>query len=125
MRTDKNVGIAVNDGTVLRANLYRPTQDGENPVLMSMGIYGKDVHFADAYTLQWEKLLELNPDICSNGSSGRYLRWEMIDPERWTAFGYAVLAIDARGSGQSPGYLDPFSARETQDLHDCIEWAGM
>jgi predicted acyl esterase len=125
MRVDKNVGIAVNDGTVLRGNLYRPTADGEHPVLMSMGVYGKDVHFADAYTSQWEKLLELNPDLCSNGSSGRYLRWEMIDPERWTAFGYAVLAIDSRGSGQSPGYLDPFSARETQDLHDCIEWAGV
>jgi predicted acyl esterase len=124
MRVERNVGIAVNDGTVLRANLFLPAEEGRYPVLMSMGIYGKDVHFADAYTAQWEKILELNPGLCTSGSSGRYLRWEMIDPERWTAFGYAVVAIDSRGSGQSPGYLDPFSARETQDFYDCIEWAG-
>jgi X-Pro dipeptidyl-peptidase-like protein len=39
-------------------------------------------------------------------------------------FGYTVVVIDSRCSGRSPGYLDPFSARETQDLHDCVEWAG-
>jgi predicted acyl esterase len=124
MRVDKNIGIGVNDGTVLRANVYRPDGESRYPVLMSMGIYGKDVHFADAYGAQWDKLLALNPHVCADGSSGRYLRWEMIDPERWTAFGYAVVAIDSRGSGQSPGYLDPFSARETQDFYDCIEWAA-
>jgi len=124
MIVDKDVPITVNDGHVLRANIYRPAAEGRYPVLMAMGIYGKDVHFADGYRPQWDKLLTLNPNIARNGSSGQYLRWELIDPERWVPDGYVVIAVDSRGSGKSPGYLDPLSSRETQDFHDAIEWAA-
>ena len=124
MIVEKDVPIPVNDGLVLRANLYRPDAPGKFPILMSMGIYGKDVHFADGYKLPWAKLQTLNPDIDRNGSSGKYLRWEKIDPERWVPDGYVVIAIDSRGSGQSPGYLDPFSPRETQDYYEAIEWSA-
>jgi len=33
--------------------------------------------------------------------------------------------IDSRGAGRSPGYIDPFSPRETKDFYLCIEWAGV
>ena len=36
--------------------------------------------------------------------------------------GYNVLICDARGSGNSPGELDPFSAQEQRDNYDAIEW---
>ena len=124
MIVEKNVVVPVNDGHGLRANIYRPAGEGRFPVLMSMGIYGKDVHFADGYKPQWEKLKTLNPGLARDGSSGHYLRWEKIDPERWVPDGYVVISIDGRGSGQSPGYLDPFSPRETQDYYDAIEWAA-
>lgn len=125
MIVEKDVLIPVNDGHQLRANVYRPEGESRFPILMSLGIYGKDVHFADAYKLQWEKLKTLNPGLVGDGSSGKYLRWEKIDPERWVPDGYAVISVDGRGSGQSPGYLDPFSPRETQDYHDVIEWAAV
>jgi uncharacterized protein len=35
-----------------------------------------------------------------------------------------LRAVDSRGAGRSPGYLDVWSPRETQDLYQCIEWAG-
>jgi predicted acyl esterase len=124
MIIEKDVPIPVNDGLQLRANVYRPDLPGKFPILMSMGIYGKDVHFADGYKLPWAKLRTLNPDIDRNGSSGKYLRWEKIDPERWVPDGYVVIAIDSRGSGKSPGYLDPFSPRETQDYCEAIEWSA-
>ena len=38
--------------------------------------------------------------------------------------GYACVRIDSRGAGRSPGHLDVWSPRETQDLYQCIEWAG-
>jgi uncharacterized protein len=124
MIAEKDVLIPVNDGHRLAANVYRPNEDGRFPVLMAMGIYGKDVHFADGYKPQWERIQKLNPGLCRDGSSGAFLRWETIDPERWVPDGYVVITVDSRGSGKSPGYLDPFSPRETQDFHDAIEWAA-
>jgi predicted acyl esterase len=125
MLVEKDVAVTVGDGQVLRANVFRPKADGLFPVLMAMGMYGKDVHFEDGYRAQWEKLIAVNPGIAREGSSGRYLRWELIDPERWVPEGYVVIAVDSRGSGKSPGYLDPLSSRETQDFYDAIEWAGI
>jgi len=121
---EKDVAVPVSDGNVLRANVFRPPRDGRFPVVMAQGIYGKDVHFADAFKPQWEKLNALYPDLCRNGSTGRYLRWETVDPERWVPDDYVVIQIDARGSGKSPGFLDPYSSREIQDYYDAIEWAA-
>jgi predicted acyl esterase len=124
MKVEKDVGIPMRDGVVLRCNVYRPSADGRFPVIMAQGVYGKDVHFADAFKPQWEKLLQIYPDLCRNGSTGRYLRWETIDPERWVPDGYVVIQVDSRGTGKSPGYLDPRSPREMQDYYECVEWAG-
>ena len=122
---EKDVPITMSDGAILMANVYRPAQPGRYPVVMAMGIYGKDIHFADGYKPQWETLTQIYPDIDAEGSSGQHLRWELVDPERWVPAGYVVIAVDSRGSGKSSGYLDPFSPRETQDFHDAIEWAGV
>jgi predicted acyl esterase len=121
---EKDVAVPVGDGNVLRANVFRPDRDGRFPVVMAQGIYGKDVHFEDAFKPQWQKLLKLYPGLCQDGSTGRYLRWETVDPERWVPDGYVVVQVDARGSGKSPGYLDPYSPREIQDYYDAIQWAG-
>jgi len=39
--------------------------------------------------------------------------------------GYVCVRVDSRGAGRSPGYIDPFSPRETRDFYQCIEWAGV
>ena len=122
---EKNVQIPISDGGALRANIFRPDKPGQFPVVMAFGIYGKDVHFEDAYGPQWKNLNKIYPDLCKNGSSGAYLRWEIADPERWVPDDYIIIAIDARGSGESPGYLDMYSPRETRDYYECIEWAGV
>ncbi len=121
---EKDVAVPVSDGLVLRANVFRPKAEGRYPVVMAMGIYGKDAHFGDAFKSQWDNLLRVYPDLCANGSTGQYLRWEVVDPERWVPDGFVVVNIDSRGSGKSPGYLDPFSTRETTDYYDAIEWAA-
>ena len=51
--------------------------------------------------------------------------WEVVDPEKWVPHGYACVRVDSRGAGRSPGFIDPFSPRETKDLYHCIEWAGV
>ena len=58
------------------------------------------------------------------GSSNKYQNWELVDPEKWVPDGYVCVRVDSRGAGRSPGVLDVWSPRETQDLYQCIEWAG-
>ncbi|MDI9330473.1 MAG: CocE/NonD family hydrolase [Alphaproteobacteria bacterium] len=125
MRFEQDVAIEASDGLLLRANVFRPDAPGRYPVVMAHGSYGKDMHFSHAFKPQWEKLNRIYPGLGTQGSSGRYLRWETVDPERWVPDGYVVVQVDSRGTGKSPGYLDPFSPREIQDDFDCIEWAGV
>ncbi len=63
------------------------------------------------------------PDVLQ-GSSNKYQNWELVDPEKWVPDGYACVRVDSRGAGRSPGHLDVWSAREAQDLYQCVEWAG-
>jgi uncharacterized protein len=48
----------------------------------------------------------------------------VVDPEKWVPDGYICIRIDSRGAGRSPGYLCHNNARETRDIHLCIEWAA-
>jgi predicted acyl esterase len=121
---EQDVPIEVSDGNVLRANVFRPDAPGRFPVVMAQGVYGKDVHFEDAFKMQWDQLIGTYPELCSNGSTGRYLRWETADPERWVPDGFVIIQVDSRGAGKSPGYLDPRSPREIVDYYDTIEWAA-
>jgi uncharacterized protein len=124
LKYEKDVPVQVSDGTVLRANVYRPDAEGRFPVVMAKGAYGKDVHFRDAFSDQWKRLKEIYPALDSDGTSGRHLRWETVDPERWVPDGYVVINVQSRGTGSSPGYLDPYSPTETRDYADAIDWAG-
>ncbi len=123
MRIDWDVPITMDDGLVLRADVYRPIPESKCAVIMSYGPYGKWLHFEDLYTDQWRRMIEQHPDVPA-GSSNKYQNWEVVDPEKWVQDGYACVRVDSRGAGRSPGYLDIWSAREAQDLYHCIEWAA-
>jgi len=123
MRIDWDVPVEMDDGVVLRADVFRPVADGAWPVVLAYGPYGKWLHFEDLYTDQWRRMVEQHPDVAA-GSTNAYQNWEVVDPEKWVPDGYACVRVDSRGAGRSPGLLDLWSAREAKDLHDCIEWAA-
>jgi len=123
VRIDWDVPIAVDDGLVLRADVFRPAQAGKSPVILSYGPYGKWLHFEDLYTDQWRRMAEQHPDVVA-GSTSTYANWEVVDPERWVPDGYACVRVDSRGAGRSPGVMDMWSAREARDLYACVEWAA-
>ncbi|MCC7105095.1 MAG: CocE/NonD family hydrolase [Chloroflexi bacterium] len=123
MRIDFQAPIPMDDGVVLRADVYRPVEDGAYPVILSYGPYGKGLAFQDAYAPQWDKMVADYPDV-QEGSSLTYMNWEVVDPEQWVPHGYVCVRVDSRGAGWSPGFIDTQSPRETRDLYDCIEWAG-
>jgi predicted acyl esterase len=123
MRIDWDIPIAMDDGIVLSADLFKPIDDEPHPVILSYGAFGKGLAFQEGNKSAWERMIAAYPEV-AEGSSCKYQVWEVVDPEKWVPDGYACLRIDARGSGRSPGYLDPWSPRETQDIYDCIEWAA-
>ena len=124
MRIDWNVAITMDDGLVVRADVYRPVKDGQFPVLLTYGPYAKNLAFQDGYPSAWQRMAEKHPDVTA-GSSNKYQNWEVIDPEKWVPHDYACVRVDSRGCGCSPGFIDHFSPRETKDYYDCIEWAGV
>lgn len=123
MMIDWDVEILADDGAVLRADVYRPSTPGRYPVLMTYGPYAKGLPFQEGYKPQWDKLVADHPDV-ARGSSLKYVNWETVDPEKWVPDGYVCIRVDSRGAGRSEGFIDPFSARETQDYYQCIEWAA-
>ncbi len=132
MHIDWDVPIAMDDGIILRADIYRPVTDGSHsasgadvfPVILTYGPYGKGLPFQVGYADQWEIMAREHPDVVA-GSSNKYQNWEVVDPEKWVPAGYACVRVDSRGTGRSPGFIDVFSPRETRDLYACIEWAGV
>ena len=124
MRIDWDVPIEMDDGLVLRADVFRPVADGQYGVILSYGPYAKGLAFQDGYRGAWERMAQNHPDVTA-GSSNLYQNWEVVDPEKWVPHDYAVVRVDSRGCGCSPGYVDHFSPRETADFYACIEWAGV
>jgi predicted acyl esterase len=124
MCIDYQVPVTMSDGAVLRADVFRPEDDGAYPVILSHGVYAKGLPFnGPIYRMQWEKLLAKDPTVLE-GSSGKYQTWEVTDPERWVPHGYVVVRVDSRGAGWSPGVLWPRAPLEYDDLAGSVEWAA-
>jgi len=124
MRIEWDVPLAMDDGVVLRADVFRPLADRSCPVILSYGPYAKGLAFQEGYPSAWQRMVAEHPDVAC-GSSNKYQSWEVVDPEKWVPDGYVCVRVDSRGAGRSPGYIDPFSPRETRDFYQCIEWAGV
>jgi predicted acyl esterase len=111
MIVEKDVWIPMRDGTILCGDIYRPDgRDARFPVIMNTGPYQKDKTWIPPADLE-EKA---NP----------YMNWETINPLWWCPRGYALLRVDSRGSGKSPGQSEPSSYQESVDAYDAIEWVA-
>ena len=99
MRIDWDVPITMEDGLVLRADMYRPLDDNvKYPVILTYGPYGKGLAFQDGYKAAWDHMVENYPDVAA-GSSNKYQNWETVDPEKWVPEGYVCVRVDSRGAG--------------------------
>jgi predicted acyl esterase len=124
MQIDWDVPIEMDDGVVLRADVFRPVAQARYPVIVTYGPYAKGLSFQEGYPGAWNIMVAEHPDV-PYGSSNKYQNWEVADPEKWVPEGYAIVRVDSRGCGRSPGYIDHFSQRETDDFYQCVEWAGV
>jgi uncharacterized protein len=91
----RDVPARMRDGTVLRADVYRPAAPGPWPTLLARTPYGKQLPGASAW----------------------------LNPVRAAAAGFVVVVQDVRGRFASGGAWQPF-AHEAQDGYDTVEWAA-
>ncbi|KAF1980313.1 alpha/beta-hydrolase [Bimuria novae-zelandiae CBS 107.79] len=130
----RDVYVPTRDGSVICCNVYLPLRDNPEkfPVLLTLGPYGKDIHFSEfglPHTDMYSNMAKaishfVTADAC----------FETPDPIIWCKeHGYALVRCDVRGSGGSLGVLDPFGIGRTElinhesegnDAYDIVEWAG-
>ena len=123
---EKDVPIPLMDGHVLYCNVFRPNHTSAKvPPILAFTPYGKDSDVAVDFKRYWDFVLRDHPEVVQGDSDGRYLTWEVPDPQRWVPAGYAIVVIDARGTGKSPGFYEMMSPLQTRDFYDAIEWAGV
>jgi predicted acyl esterase len=110
MIVETDVEIPLRDGARLRANVYRPATDARVPAILCLGAYQKDKVWL--------------PPTDLGEAPNPHFHWETPNPLFWVPRGYALVRIDTRGSGRSPGRTDPWSPAEAQDFYDAIEWSA-
>lgn len=92
---EPSVPARMRDGTILRADVYRPEAPGSYPVLLQRSPYGKT--WAQGIVFQ--------------------------HPAWYARRGYVVVVQDARGRFDSEGEFEPYR-NEAQDGADTIRWAA-
>ncbi len=107
---EKDVDVSMRDGARLKADVFRPDDDGKFPAILNLGPYQKDKLWVPPPTLEEKP----NP----------HMNWETVNPDWWVPKGYAAVRVDGRGSGKSPGQCEPWSLQEAIDFYDAIEWAA-
>jgi hypothetical protein len=92
---ERDVPAAMRDGTILYADIYRPTSDGPLPALLMRLPYDK----VGAQTITY------------------------AHPIWYARQGFLVIVQDVRGRGRSEGEFYPFR-HEAEDGYDTVEWAA-
>src|SRR5262245_52968103 len=90
-----DVPAPMRDGVLLRANIFRPADDGRYPVALTRTPYGKDY-------------ASVSP---------------ILDAPRLARAGYIVVIQDVRGRFRSDGEWATFR-NEAEDGYDTVEWAA-
>jgi uncharacterized protein len=89
----RDVPVPLRDGTITRADVWRPVDDGPVPAVLMRTPYGKERGVPSA----------------------------VLDPATAVAAGFAVVVQDVRGTGTSSGAFEPYVS-EADDGFDTIAW---
>ena len=121
-----DVKIPLRDGSYVCADVFRPADDGQHPVVMNQGFYGKSFdHGVICGEADAARKEELEDRFFTGNPDGlQYENHESVDSSVWVPNGYVCIRVDARGVGNSPGLQAPFSVQQAEDYYDAIEWAG-
>jgi predicted acyl esterase len=61
MRITWHQPIPMDDGIILRADVFRPIEEDRYPVILTYGLYAKGLSYQEGYPHQWQKMVEGYP----------------------------------------------------------------
>ncbi len=108
---ERDVAIPVRDGTILYADIFRPTGEEKVPAMLNSTPFGKAKKEPSGET----------PGVDPALTSGLET-FEGTDPGFYVSHGYAIVNLDIRGCYMSEGDSPYFGPLEAQDDYDVIEW---
>src|SRR3978361_877002 len=97
---DEDVQIPVRDGILLLADIYRPQEDGQYPVLVAASPYPRQIQ-----------------DL---GAPAGFIEAGMSD--FFVPRGYVHVIANCRGTSGSEGTFGFFDGQERQGMYDLGEW---
>jgi uncharacterized protein len=109
MIEERDILVAMRDGTRLAVDVYRPDAKGKYPVLYASALHNKDLQGPDVF------------DILAPQAAHAPLWFGPIeagDTRRFIANGYVHVIAQPRGSGKSEGH----HGEEDSDHYDLIDW---
>ncbi|PXX61105.1 hypothetical protein DFR70_109297 [Nocardia tenerifensis] len=142
---DWDVPITMSDGTVLKANIYRPADAsgapiGEpTPTILNLTPYTKLVwnilDSAMSIPVVGDALLQLFRDFDLTGTPldgltdltkawGTGLPRNLTVDRNLIRSGYTQVVVDVRGTGFSQGVMEFFGEREQRDTLEVIDWTA-
>ncbi|GAA1483105.1 CocE/NonD family hydrolase [Gordonia sinesedis] len=140
-----DVPIRMSDGTVLRANVYRPADGRQRatsrptPVIVNMTPYTKLITAVASAALQHpvlepfvmqlasainlrgtpiDGITDIAQTIRDGGTRTFSVDFDLVRS------GYTMVVVDVRGTGFSQGRWDVFQNREQRDTVEVIDWAA-
>ncbi len=135
-----DVPITMSDGTVLKANVYRPAGATEQtPAILNLTPYTKLLSMIAESAFSVPVLSDALVDIFRNFDmtgtplsgftdltktlGGGLVRSFTVD-RKLVESGYTQVVVDVRGTGFSQGTWEIFGQREQQDSVELIDWAS-
>jgi len=73
MQIDWDVPIGMDDGLVLRADVFRPLGAARHPVILTYGPYAKGLPFQEGYPSTWQRMVAEHPASVFGGKVTLYL----------------------------------------------------
>src|SRR6202048_2602820 len=93
MLVEWDAEIVMDDGLVLRADVFRPKAEGKWPVLLTYGPYAKGLAFQEGYPSAWQSMIANHPDVAC-GSTNKYQNLGVVDPGKRGPYDYCLCTVD-------------------------------
>ena len=127
IRRFRDVKVPLRNGLHVYADIFRPDREGQFPVIMNCGVYGRAFHHhsvCDDASFEYHEHEE-ERYFYGNPEGLIYENHESVNTVDWVPHDYVVMRVDGPGAGKSPGTLAIWGIETAEAYRDAIDWAGV